>query len=87
MKDTRQCDCVRPWPKMLRLGVGSLDRYYLCRRCGCIRHETAPGPGLIDDIHFFDLKDPRLPEAVWREAHRVLSRPVYCQLELFDCER
>lgn len=86
MKDTRPCDCSRPWPEMPCLRIGGLDRYYLCPHCGCIRHETAPGPGLVGDITFYHVNDPRIPEIVWREAQHILNRPVYNQLGLFGDE-
>ena len=87
MKDSRPCDCSKPWPKMVRLSIGGLDRYYVCPHCGCIRHETAPGPGLLDDIIFYHVNDPRVPEIVWGEARHIMERPVYYQLGLFDDER
>ncbi len=87
MKDTRQCDCSRPWPAMIRLSVAGLDRYYLCPACGCIRHEAANGPGLIDDIAFYHINDPRVPELVWHEARRLMNRPAYNQLDLFGNEQ
>ena len=72
---------------MVRLSIGGLDRYYVCPHCGCIRHETAPGPGLLDDIIFYHVNDPRVPEIVWGEARHIMERPVYYQLGLFDDER
>ena len=86
MKDSRPCDCSQPWPKMVRLSSGGLDRYYLCPHCGYIRHETAPGPGLLDDIIFYHMNDPRVPEIVWGEARQIMEQPVYNQLGLFDDE-
>ena len=86
MKDTRRCDCSRPWPEMTRIGAAGPDRYYLCPACGCIRHEAAAGPGLLDDVAFYHIDDPRVPELVWREAHRLLNRPTYSQLGLFGNE-
>jgi hypothetical protein len=86
MKDTRQCDCSRPWPEMVRLGIAGPERYFVCSRCGCIRHETAKGPGLIGDVSFHHVDDPMIPESVWREARRVMNPPVYNQLGLFDNE-
>ena len=83
MKDTRQCDCCRPWPKMVRLGFRGPDRYFLCSRCGCIRWETAAGPGLVGDIAFCDVNDPWVPRAVWAEAQHILDQPSYTQLALF----
>jgi hypothetical protein len=71
---------------MPRLPIGGLDRYYLCPDCGCIRHETAPAPGLLDEITFYHMDDPQIPEIVWREAQHILNRPVYNQLGLFDDE-
>lgn len=86
MKDARSCDCSRPWPQMIRLGIGGLDRYYLCLECRCVRHETASGPGLVDDIFFHHWDDPKLPEIIWREARRILDRPIYSQPLLFERE-
>jgi hypothetical protein len=80
--DTRQCDCGKPFPRMIRLGSPGLDRYYLCPECGTVRLELASAPGLIDEVRFLALGNSELPEAVWIEARSILARPEYQQRRL-----
>ena len=78
------CDCARPWPKMIQLHLCPPSHYYLCLECGAIREDVCLPSGLITRTQrHLSHADPDLPAPVKELAKAILNQPHVEQIPLF----
>ena len=86
MAHNTYCDCTgsTPWPVMVRLSVGGLNRYYLCYGCERVREEIGRPDGAIAGVQYHKLASETLSRTAREQAEELLRLRGYEQGSLFE---